>query len=289
MGWDGLERAEEGDFGGVAGEVGLGGLEDHGEGAEEGMTDDGAEGGKSEVAVADGLVAVLMRAERILGVVDVEGAEPGESDDAVELGEDVVEGGGDGVSGVVDVAGVEGDEEVFGVFHAVDDGAEVRELAADFGALAGHGLQQDGGGGERGQHDVEQGDDVPDAGLHALSDMGAGMEVVEAAGDGLDAGEVVEEGVEGEPPDLGLGRGGIEGVWGVGDGRSEMRLGGEAAVLFEVGGIHGPGLSAARIAGEELEGVGVDANRVAREGGKAVGDGQMRADVEHGGGGIVRL
>jgi len=172
------------------------------------MVDDGAEGVEPEESVADGFVAVLACAEGILGVVEVDGAEAGESDDAVEFGEDVVEGGGDGVAGIVDVAGVEGDEEVFGVLDAVDDVAELLKGAADFGALAGHGFEEYGGGGVAGEDVVEEGDDVGGADFDALADVGAGVEVVEAAGDGLDAVEVVAEGVEGELAGGGLVGGG---------------------------------------------------------------------------------
>ena len=87
---------------------------------------------------------VLVTAAGIEAVVEVHGVQTLEPDHAVKLREHAVKVAGDVIPRVPDVAGVEADADMLLQLHAVDDGAQLFEAAADLTALAGHGLEQHG-------------------------------------------------------------------------------------------------------------------------------------------------
>ena len=120
------------------------------------MRDDALERVDADEALADALVAVLVRPAGVLRVVDVHGAQAVEADHAVELVEHAVQVVHDVVAAVVNVARVQAHAHVVGKLHAVDDGGQLLERAADFRALAGHGLQQHRSGLFGAQYLVEQ-------------------------------------------------------------------------------------------------------------------------------------
>ena len=64
-----------------------------------------------------------------------------EPDHAVKLREHAVKVAGNVVPRVPDVARVEADADAVSQLHAVDDGAQLLEAAANFAAFAGHGLE----------------------------------------------------------------------------------------------------------------------------------------------------
>ena len=82
------------------------------------------------------------------------------------------------------------------------------------------------------------------------------VEVVQAAGDVLQPGQVVGHGLPGEGAQALVGGAGVQGVGGVGQNGEEPLLLGESPVGGHVLQIQGLGLAAPGIAGEELEGVG---------------------------------
>ena len=73
------------------------------------MVDDTRKGPKADVPLADLGVAILVAAERVEAIVEVDGAEPVESDHTIEVGEDLVEVMDNVVAAVEDVARVEAD------------------------------------------------------------------------------------------------------------------------------------------------------------------------------------
>ena len=93
---------------------------------------------------ADRVVAVAVRAERLLRVVDVQAAQPVEADLAVEVGDGGVEHGlvGDVDARRVPVAGVEADAEPRMVVERGMDRGELVGRASDRAARAGRVLHQ---------------------------------------------------------------------------------------------------------------------------------------------------
>lgn len=100
----------------------------------------------AEEAVAEGLVAVDMRTDTFLAVVEVDGAKVPEADNVFESlhGGMVAAFGADVVSGGKGVAGVEAYSHAAFVVDAVDDAAEMFETPSEVGTLSG-GVLDDGG------------------------------------------------------------------------------------------------------------------------------------------------
>ena len=131
---------------------------------------------------ADHLVAVFSRAPGILAVVQVDGLEAGKADYAVKFLQHAVQVSHNVVARVVDVAGVQADAHAVRALHPVEDGAQGFKGAAHLAALAGHGLQEHRRVLLRAQHLVEGLGDARDARFLTLPHVGAGMEVIECAG-----------------------------------------------------------------------------------------------------------
>ena len=70
---------------GKAGQLGVGGFQVERQVPQLRMVRDGGERLEADLPLADARVAVLARAARVLGVVEVDGAQTVEADDAVEL------------------------------------------------------------------------------------------------------------------------------------------------------------------------------------------------------------
>ena len=234
------------------------------------MRDDALERVDADEALADALVAVLVRSAGVLRVVDVHGAQAVKADHAVELVEHAVQVVHDVVAAVVDVARVQAYAHVVGKFHAVDDGGQLLERAADFRALTGHGLQQHRGGLLGAQHLVEQARYQLDARFCALLHVASRMEVVVVAGHGFHAHQVVCHAFERELAGVRLVRAGIERVGRMGHQRAEVVFGHQLAQRRGVGGVDGLRLAPAGVAREERERVRADGKRGFAHGQKAL-------------------
>jgi len=175
------------------------------------------------------------------------------------------------VAGVVQVAGVEADPHLFLQRDAVEDAAEFLEAAPDFAALAGHCFEQHRRVQFRRQHRVELVDDQRDAGLFALSDVAAGVKVVEVARQPLHARQVVKHRFQREIARFRVGRTRVERVGSVRQQLAETVFGGQREKGVDVALVEILGLAAAWVAREELECVGADRQRVAAHAEEAVG------------------
>ena len=155
------------------------------------MVRHGSERVKADAALADGGVAVLVGAERVLRVVQVDGAQAVEPDHAIELLQHAVQIAGDVVAAVPHVAGVQAHAHFLVQFHGVDDGGQLFKTAADLRALACHGFKQQRGGLLGRNHLIQRIGDERDARLGALAHMAARMHVVQLAGGVFHTHEVV--------------------------------------------------------------------------------------------------
>ena len=231
--------------------------------------------------MADALVAVLAAAQRIHAVVKVDGAQAVEADYPVEVFQHAVEVVDQIIAGVVQVAGVEADAHFLLQHHAVENAADFLEGASDLAAFSGHRLEQHGGLQVRPQHGIQLLDDQRDAGVFALPGVAAGVKIVEVAGHVFHAGQIVPHHFECETSRLRIGGTRVEGVRRMCQQLAETVFGGQREKGVDVGQVQILGFPAARIAGEELEGVGTDRQRVAAHAEEALGRGQVAADVEH--------
>ena len=102
------QRLQEFDFGRIAVQL-VGRLEVEGQVAQGRVIDDTRERLKADVPLADLGVTILVTAERVEAIVEVDGTEPVESDHTIKVGEDIVEMMDNVVAAVEDVARVEAD------------------------------------------------------------------------------------------------------------------------------------------------------------------------------------
>ena len=185
------------------------------------------------------------------------------------------------VAAVPDVARVEADADVLRQLHAVDDGAQLLEAAADLAALAGHGLEQDGRG-HVGEEDlIEQRGDLLNAHVDALPDVAAGVKIVELAGRVLHALQVVGKGHARKLRHVRLGCAGVECVGRVRDQPVDARAGAFGVKGRDVCFLNGFGAAAAGIAREERERVCAQRLRALCHGEIPAGGGNVAADPEH--------
>ena len=186
----------------------------------------------------------------------------------------------DVVAAVPDVAGVEADTELVIVFDAVDDGAQFLKRAADLRALARHRLQEHGRLLVRREHIVELLCDEFDALLSSLPDVAAGVEVVEIAGQVLEALDVVGHRLVCKAPQIFLSGTGIHRVGGMRDKRDDTLIFLVLQEGFDICEVELFRPAAARIAREEGKRVCPETAGLTAHGEKALGGGEMAADVQ---------
>ena len=123
---------------------------------------------RTQAALADAGMAILVGAPWVQTVVDVDGSQPVKADDPVELRQHPVQVVRDVVPCIGHMAGVQTHPQLIRQCHPVDDLPQLLEPAAHLTALAGHGLQQDGGAETRRKDGVQR-----------LRDLGNTLIVVE--------------------------------------------------------------------------------------------------------------
>ena len=245
------------------------------------MIDDAAKGRLPQIALADAGVAVLVGAQRVHAVVDVDGLQPLQPDNAVELRQHAVDVARDVVPRVGDVAGVHAHAHLGVQRHAVQYLPQLLEPAAHLGALARHGLQQHRGVLLRLQDGVQRLGDLADAHLHALLRVAARVEVVVVAGEIFHPLQVVRQRHAGEFAGALRFGAGVDGVGRVGHQTAEAVGLRQRQKRRRVIGVNGFRFTAPGIAGKELERVGADGQRRFPHGPKALRGGQMTADGQH--------
>ena len=222
-----------------------------------------------------------MAAAGVEAVVEVHGVQALEPDHAVKLREHTVKVAGDVIPRVPDVARVEADADVLRQLHAVNDGAQLLEAAADLAAFAGHGLEQDGRG-HVGEEDlIEQRGDLLNARVDALSDVAAGVKIVELAGRVLHALQVIGKGHARKLRHVRLGCAGVECVGRVRDQPVDARAGAFGVKGRDVCFLNWFGAAAAGIAREERERVCAQRLRALCHGEIPACGGNVTADPEH--------
>ena len=212
----------------------------------------------------------------------MDGLQPPQPNDLVKLLQHPVQVARNVVAAVGDVAGVQAHAQLVRKLHPVENGPQFLKAAAHLRALARHSLQQHRGGLLRRQNGVEVLRNQRDAHFRPLLHVAAGVEVVQAAGDVLQPGQVVGHGLPGEGAQALVGGAGVQGVGGVGQNGEEPLLLGEGPVGGHVLQIQGLGLAAPGIAGEELEGVGPNLYGFFPHGQVALGAGKMASYFQHG-------
>ena len=166
------------------------------------------------------------------------------------------------------------------MLHAVDDGAQFLKRAADLRALARHRLQEHGRLLVRREHIVELLCDELDALLSSLPDVAAGVEVVEIAGQVLEALDVVGHRLVRKAPQIFLSGTGIHRVGGMRDKRDDTLIFLVLQEGFDICEIELFRPAAARIAREEGKRVCPETAGLTAHGEKALGGGEMAADVQ---------
>src|ERR1043165_5684496 len=241
--------------------------------------DDGAEGLRADASLADVLVAVDARAERLLRVVEGERADFADADVRVDLVDDALPSAAraDVVAGGEDVAGVDADADALLFVDEVYDPAELLERAAEAGALPRGGLEErdDLVPRQARMHVVERARDLVGAGGDARAEVRAGMEDDGVDAEALGAVELVGHRLERVAVDLRVRRGEVDEVRRVGEDRLDVaQLREERDVV--VG--HCLALPLTRVLGEERDGGGVDQRGTLEDGVQAALRGDVRAD-----------
>ena len=204
-----------------------------------------------------------------------------EPDHAVKLREHAVKVACNVIPRVPDVARVEADADAVSQLHAVDDGAQLLEAAADLTALSGHGLEQNGCRHAREEHLIEQRGDLLDTRVDALPDVAAGVEIVKLTGRVLHALQVVGKGHARKLCHVRLGRAGVERVGRVRDQPVDARAGALGVKDCDVCVLNGLGAAAAGIAREKRERVCAQRLGALCHGEIPAGGGNVTADPEH--------
>ena len=168
------------------------------------------------------------------------------------------------------MAGVQTHPQLVRQLHPVDDLPQLLEPAAHLTALAGHGLQQDGGAEARRQDGVQRLRDLGNTRLHTLPGVAAGMEVVHVAGEVLHPLQVVRKRHAGKLPGVLILGAGIDGIRRVGHQRAEFVFRRQRQKRRHIRRVDGLGLAAPGIAGEKLKRVGPDGQGRPAHGQKAV-------------------
>ena len=153
----------------------------------------------AKVALTDDLVAVLMSAARILGIVEVHGTQAVKADHAVELVQNAVQIMDDVVARVAYMARIHANAQAAIKFrtarhNALDNSRDLLKAATNFCTLARHGLKQDAGGLTLKHHLAQGLDNELDAALGALAHLRTGMEIVVLTGQHLHALQVLRHG-----------------------------------------------------------------------------------------------
>lgn len=211
-----MEKA--GGFVGPAGDIG--GFEDEGEVLEAGIGGDGLEEGPAEEALTKDFMAVEVRAEGALGVVEVHAAEVGEADDLIEAIEEGAEGIGfaDVEAGGESVGGVDAKANTRLVLDPGDNARELLGLRAEVGALTGGILDDHGDALGFGEGAVDTLGHAVAGGLGGeLFEVRARVEVEAVEPEGLAPMEFIKEGGHTLRVHFGLGVGQVNQVAGVGE------------------------------------------------------------------------
>ena len=245
------------------------------------MTHHPGQGLQADAALSDALVPVLPGAGWVLAVVEVDSLQPVQADDLVKLCQHAVQIADDVVSAVGDMAGIQTDAHVILELHPVQNLPQFLEAAAHLTALSCHGLQQNGGGLVRGENGVQALGNKGDAGLHPLPHMAAGVEVVVLTGHMLHAPQVVGHGLPGKGAVLLLRAAEVQGIGCVGDDGGEAVFRHQGHQGFGIRRVQVLGLAPPGISGEKLKGIRPQLQRLPPHGGKALGGGQVTADVQH--------
>ena len=134
----------------------------------------------------------------------------------------------------------------------------------------------------RSEDGVEGVCDLGDAGLQPLTGVAAGVEVIEIPRQIFHPPQVIGQRQPGELSGALILGAGVDGIGGVGQNGPQSRLRRQRQIGGYVRRVHRLGPAAPWIAGEELKGVGADGQRRFAHSQKAVGGGEMAADIEHG-------
>ena len=218
------------------------------------MIDDAGNGVKAQGALSDFFVPVLMAPQGVLVVVQMDGVKPGKADDFVKVAEHAIQIVHYVVAAVIYMAGVQAYSQPVLPFRSVYNGRQFLEGAAHFGAFPGHGFQQYILWQFFLVHGVVQHVGNQNRGFfNALLQMGAGVEIVHAAGQMGRFGQVFPHGSPRKVTHALLRGGAVHGVGAVTENGAEMVHFHPPGQPFHVFFYEGLGLSAPGISGKELE------------------------------------
>ena len=117
-------------------------FENHGKTTSPRIGNDTGEALEPKVSQAETLVPILMRPERILGVIEVERTKPVDSQHAIELVQDGIKVARDVIATIAHVACVEAHTDKLVMVDAIYDSRQFLEGLSDLGLFASHGLEE---------------------------------------------------------------------------------------------------------------------------------------------------
>jgi len=224
------------------------------------MVDDARQSFNSDRAFTDFFMAVLVAAERVFAVVEVDRLQARKTNRTVKLLQYTVKIVNDVITAIADVARIQTDAQLFLPLGAVDDLPQLLKRAADLAALAGHGFQQNGGVLFRRQNAVEQLHNLGDARFHVLLHMAARMKIVIGAGDRFQTPQIILHNLKREVTRMLVRRTGIQRIRRVSHNHRNTVLRSKRNKRRLVRGIRFFGSKTAWISSEELKGVCADRN-----------------------------
>ena len=226
------------------------------------MTDDPGKGFQADTALSDLFMAVLMAAERILAVVDVNRLQFFQTDDPVKFLQHLVQMMDDIVTGVIDMAGIQTDTHFLRQPDSVQDTAQFFKTPSYFRPFPGHGLQQHRRLLPRPHDFIEQFCNQQNPFLHSLTRMAARVKIIQIAGQIFHPPQVVLQSQPGKLPCLFLFGTGIQRVGRMGQHHRNLLLTGKFQKSFHIILIQLFRLAAAGIPGKKLKGIGADSHRL---------------------------
>ena len=97
---------------------------------------------QSKRTLADFLVSVLMTADRILAVVQVNGFQPVQADDFIKRLQNAIQIPDDVIAAIIYMAGIQTNAHALLLLYSVQNGAQLLKASANLTALTRHGLQK---------------------------------------------------------------------------------------------------------------------------------------------------
>ena len=219
-----------------------------------------------------------MGREGILAVIQMQRLQLVQAQDPVKFTENAIQIRNNVITAVVHMTGVQTDAHIAAA-HRIHDGLQFFKSAANFTALAGHGFQQHRHGIVVAQCPLQCFSNVADPGIHALTHMAAGMEIIEIPGQSRHPAQIILQHLCRKGPGFRVRSTQIHSIGTVGHQRTEPVLFQQLHCLCRISSIFRLCLASPGIAGKERKGIGPNGQGRFHHCRVSLGRGQVTAKI----------